>query len=115
MNTLYTIIGLFSLGAIIGIYLLTLVLQSKETPKAVVFVHGLFVVVALIMLIVYITKTTPAPIESLILFVLAALGGLVLAYRDFTGKKIPKWLAVLHGLAAVAGFAFLLVFTFINN
>ncbi|MCW3103114.1 MAG: hypothetical protein JWO09_1554 [Bacteroidetes bacterium] len=112
MNTLYTIIGLFALGAIIGIYLLTLVLQDKETPKAAAFVHGLFVVPAVIMLIVYITKNTPSPVESLVLFIIAALGGLVLIYRDLTGKKIPKWLAVVHGLAAVAGFAFLLVFTF---
>jgi peptidoglycan/LPS O-acetylase OafA/YrhL len=113
MNTLYTIIGLFALGAIVGIYLLTLVLQSKETPKAAVFVHGLFVAVALIMLIVYITKN-PGPMESLVLFILAALGGIVLVYRDLTGQKIPKWLAVVHGLAAVAGFAFLLVFTFMH-
>jgi hypothetical protein len=112
MNTLYTIIGLFALGAIVGMYLLTLVLQSKETPKAAVFVHGLFVVVALIMLIVYITKNTPSPIESLVLFIIAATGGLVMVFRDFTGKPIPKWLAVVHGLAAVAGFTFLLIFTF---
>ena len=112
MNILYTIIGLFALGAIIGIYLLTLVLQDKETPKAAAFIHGIFVVIALIMLIVYLTNHSPGPIESLVLFVVAALGGLVLIYRDLTGKKIPKWLAVVHGLAAVAGFAFLLIFTF---
>jgi zinc transporter ZupT len=112
MNTLYAIIGLFALGAIIGMYLLTLVLQNKETPKAAAFVHGLFVVIAVIMLVVYITKNTPGPIESLVLFIIAALGGLVLIYRDLTGKKIPKWLAVVHGLAAVTGFAFLLLFTF---
>ncbi|MES2590742.1 MAG: hypothetical protein V4608_02570 [Bacteroidota bacterium] len=112
MNTLYAIIGLFALGAIIGIYLLTLVLQSKETPKGVVFIHGIFVVIALVMLIVYTTKNSPGPVESLVLFILAALGGLVLVFRDFTGKKIPKWLAIVHGLAAVAGFGFLLFFTF---
>jgi zinc transporter ZupT len=112
MNTLYIIIGLFALGALIGMYLLTLVLQSKETPKAVSFIHGLFVVVAVVMLITYITKHSPSPIESLVLFILAALGGLILIYRDLTGKKIPKWLAIAHGLIAVTGFVFLLVFTF---
>jgi hypothetical protein len=107
---LYTIIGLFALGAIVGLYLLTLVLQSKETPKAVVLLHGLFVVVALVTLIVYTTKNTPGPVESLVLFIIAALGGIVVAYRDFTGKKIPRWLAVVHGLIAVTGFIFLVVF-----
>jgi hypothetical protein len=112
MTTLYTIIGLFALGAIVGLYLLTLVLKSKETPKAIVFVHGLFVVIALIMLIVYTTKNSPGPLESLVLFIIAAVGGIVVAFRDFTGKKIPKWLAVVHGLVAVTGFLFLLIFTF---
>jgi hypothetical protein len=50
--------------------------------------------------------------ESIVLFVMAALGGLVLIYRDMTGKSIPKWLAVGHGLIAVAGFIFLLIYTF---
>jgi peptidoglycan/LPS O-acetylase OafA/YrhL len=112
MNTIYAIIGLFALGAIIGMYLLALILQDKETPKAVALIHGGFVVIALVMLIVYITKNSPGPAESLVLFIIAALGGLVVAFRDFTGKKIPKWLAVVHGLVAVAGFIFLLVFAF---
>jgi peptidoglycan/LPS O-acetylase OafA/YrhL len=114
MNTLFIIIGLFALGAIIGMYLLAMVMKNKDTPKAVTFIHGLFVVVALIMLIVYITNHTPAPIESLVLFIIAALGGLVLVYRDIAGKKIPKWLAIVHGLVALTGFAFLLLYTFVR-
>ena len=112
MNTLYTIVGLFALGAIIGMYLLAMILQNKETPKGVVFIHGLFVVIALVMLIVYVTNHTPGPTESLVLFVIAAVGGLVVVYTDLTGKKIPKWLAVVHGLVAVTGFVYLLLYTF---
>jgi hypothetical protein len=111
MNTLYTIIGLFALGAIVGMYLLALVLQKKETSKPVAVIHGLFVAIALVMLIIYNSKN-PGPIESIVLFVIAALGGIVLFIRDITGKSIPKWLAIVHGLAAVAGFIFLLAFTF---
>jgi hypothetical protein len=40
------------------------------------------------------------------------LGGIVLFVRDITKKSIPKWLALVHGLVAVVGFIFLLVFTF---
>lgn len=112
MNTLYTIIGLFSLGAIIGIYLLTLILRDKKTPKAAALVHGLFVIAAVIMLIAYVGDNNPSPIESLVLFILAALGGIVLIYRDLTGKSLPKWLVIGHGVAAIAGFIFLLTFTF---
>ncbi len=112
MNTLYTIIGLFAVGALIGLYLLTLILKNKETPKAVTFIHGGFVVVALILLIIYLTKNKPGPVESVVLFALAAMGGIFLVYRDITGKKIPKWLAVAHGLLAITGFIFLLLYTF---
>jgi hypothetical protein len=111
MTMLYTIIGLFALGAIVGLYLLTLILQSKETPKAIVLLHGVFVVIALVMLIIYTTRNTPGPLESLVLFIIAAAGGLVVAYKDFTGQKIPRWLAVVHGVIALGGFIFLLAFT----
>lgn len=112
MNTLYAIIGIFAVGAMIGLYLLTLILQDKATPKGIAFTHGLFVVAAVIMLIIYISDHPPGPIESLIAFIVAALGGLIVFYRDITGKKIPKWLAVVHGLVAVTGFVLLIVFTF---
>ena len=111
MGTLYTTIGLFAAAAIAGIYLLAIILQDKETPKGITLIHGLFAAVAICLLIYYSTQNNPAPIESLVLFILAALGGFVVVFRDLTGKKIPKWLAVTHGLIAVVGFIVLLVFT----
>lgn len=111
MNTLYIIIGMFALGALIGMYLLALVLQKKETPKFVAFIHGAFVASALILLMVYNYKH-PGMIENIVLFVIAAVGGLALIVRDLTGRSLPKWLAVAHGLIAVAGFIFLLVSAF---
>jgi hypothetical protein len=112
MNTLYLIIGLFALGALIGMYLLALVLQKKETPKFVAIIHGAFVAAALVLLIDYATHEGPKPIESIVLFIVAALGGLTLFIRDMSGKTLPKWLAIGHGLIAVTGFIFLLVFAF---
>lgn len=112
MTLLYTIIALFALGAIIGMYLLALVLQKKETPKFVAFIHGLFVVAALLLLFYYNSERGPGLMESIILFVVAAVGGLVLIIRDLSGKSIPRWLAIAHGLIAVAGFVFLLAFAF---
>ncbi|MCE3227814.1 MAG: hypothetical protein K0S32_2365 [Bacteroidetes bacterium] len=114
MNTLYLIIGLFALGALIGIYLLTLVLQKKETPKFVAIIHGAFVIAALILLINYSMNEGPKPVESIVLFIVAALGGLILFIRDMSGKPLPKWLAIGHGLIAVAGFIFLLAFAFVK-
>lgn len=109
---LYSIIAIFALAAIMGMILLSHVLKSKETPKGVMIAHGLLAATGLVLLISYVFGDKPGPVESTVLFVIAALGGFILVARDLTGKAIPKWLAMVHGLVAVAGFILLLVFTF---
>lgn len=111
MTTIYTAIAIFGLAAIFGMYLISLVLRDKPTPKGVAIIHGLFAALGLVLLIVYSIGNTPAPIESLVIFCVAALGGFILFYKDITGK-IPKWLAIVHGLAAVTAYVFLLIFAF---
>lgn len=105
---------LFALAALLGGYLLTYVLQNKNTPKGIVFTHGPLAAVGLIILIVYALLYRPAPIVSIIIFILAALGGFTLVFRDITGKSIPKWLALGHGITAVIGFVCLIVFIFMK-
>jgi hypothetical protein len=51
-------------------------------------------------------------LESIIIFIVAGTSGIILNYRDITGKKVPKWFAVAHGLVAITGFTSLLVFAF---
>lgn len=102
----------FSLAALLGLYLLSFVLQNKNTPKGIAFIHGPLAGIGLIILIIYAFFNTPSPIVSITLFVLAALGGIMLIYRDLTGKAIPKWMAVGHGLTAIVAFIFLIYFTF---
>jgi hypothetical protein len=109
---IYTAIALFALAAILGILLLSYVLREKNTPKGIVFTHGPLAAAGLILLIVYALGNSPGPIESIVLFIIAALGGGILVYHDIMGKQIPKWLAVGHGLIAVTGFVFLLMFAF---
>jgi len=112
---LYTIIALFALAAIFGMTLLSYVLRGKETPKGVMVIHGLFAATALVLLIMYVFGNKPGPVESAVLFVIAALGGFIMMARDLTGKRIPKWLAVVHGLIAVAGFVLLIAYTVGNS
>jgi len=114
MSLLYTIIGLFALGAIIGMYLFTLILKDKAVPRSQSFMHGLFVLIALVLLVMYTHQNTPGPIESLVLFAIAAAGGIVLIYKDITGKRVPKWLALVQGMMALSGFVFLFAFAFNN-
>ena len=112
---LYTAIACFSLAAILGIILISYVLRNKPTPKGLAFIHGPIAAIGILLLIFYSFFNSPTPIESLILFIIAALGGFILIFRDLTGKSIPKWLAIIHGLIAVTAFAFLLVFVFVHT
>lgn len=112
MGIIYIAITVFGLTAILGMYLLSLILRKKETPKGAAIMHGLFAVVGLVLLVIYCIRTKPGPWESVIAFSVAAFGGFILGYRDITGKNIPKWLGVVHGLTAITGFAALLVFAF---
>jgi hypothetical protein len=108
---LYTIIAILALTAILGLTLLSFVLRDQKTPRLVTVLHGLFAATGLGFLIYYTMGEEPKPIESAVLLVIAALGGFIMVSRDLTGKSIPKWLAVTHGLIAVTGFIFLIVFT----
>lgn len=112
MELIYVAIALFSITAVLGLYLLVLVLQNKETPKGVAMGHGLLATTALVLVIIHTVKTGADLIQIIVLFAIAALGGFVLFARDITGKSLPKPLAVTHGLLAVSAFVFLLVYAF---
>src|SRR5688500_206589 len=104
---LYTAVGFFSLAAILGMTLAFYIFKDKETPKGIVFLHGPLAAAGLIILIIYALKDGPDPIESIILFTIAAMSGVVMFSRDITGRPVPKWLAAVHGLIAVCGFIML--------
>ena len=105
----------FSLAAFLGLILLTFVLKGKDTPRAVVLTHGPLAVTGLVLLLIYAFRHKPGPIEALIAFMIAALGGAILIIRDLTGKTIPKWLAVVHGMVAATGLVLLIIFVTNGN
>src|SRR4051812_42558790 len=101
---LYAAFGFIFIAVLLGLYLLSYVLQNKNTPKGIAFTHGPLAAIGLILLIIYALIYKPAPLISIIIFIMVAFGGMVLIYRDITGKSIPKWLAIGHGLSALIGF-----------
>jgi hypothetical protein len=109
---LMTAIVFFILAALLGLYLLTFVLENKNTPKGMAFTHGPLAVIGLVILIIYAFSHHPAPIVSIVLFILAAMGGLMLIYRDITGRSVPKWMAMGHGFIALLGLIFLIIYAF---
>jgi hypothetical protein len=109
---LISAVVLFSLAALLGVFLLTFVLRGKQTPKAVTFAHGPLAAAGLVLLIIHVFQHRPAPVASLLLFAIAAIGGFVLIALDLTRTSVPKWLALMHGTIAAAGLILLLRFTF---
>lgn len=107
----------FIFGAVIllGLFLLSYVLQSKDTPKAIAFIHGSLASVGLILLIIY-AYFNPSGllIASIVLFILAACGGALLIYKDITGQGVPKVLALGHGFLALTAFIILLLSFFVS-
>lgn len=101
MTVIFILFGLAALG---GIYLLSYILKDKKTPKGVALIHGsvgVFAVIFLLIASLYNHKL----VYSLVLFILAAIGGVVLFIYDLYGKTIPKSFALAHGLMAIAGLA----------
>lgn len=102
---------LFALAASLGFILLMYILGGKETPKAITILHGLFAFSGLIALILLALYSPYKLWLSVAIFVLAALGGFYLLFKDLT-SKIPKPVAVIHGLLALTGFIVLIFSVF---
>jgi hypothetical protein len=104
-------IVLFAAAALFGIGLAASVFRGKLPPVGLAVVHGLLAASGLVVLILTLMKATTAGTGgcALGLFVLAALGGFVLFGMHLKKKSIPGALVVVHALAAVAGFAVLVI------
>lgn len=108
---LYIVIALFAIAAIIGLLILKNWLTSSDTPRSVVYAHGIFAAVALVLMLVWVLQHKEDKLWlSIFLFAIAAVVGFYMFLKDLKGKFSPVWMAVLHGLVAVAGFLFLLFY-----
>src|SRR5512140_1435933 len=89
---------LFLVGAIFGIIVWTAIFKNRPTPKPAVYIHGLIVVIAFIILLIFAGTAAAgtAPVAAIVLFAIAAVGGLILFSQDMSKKTIPRWLAILH-------------------
>lgn len=106
----YLTIVLFGIAALFGVIILKNWLTSANTSRTVVYSHGAVAALALILLFVHVTRNPSTTLKTgLGLFVIAALGGFYMFFRDMKGKYSPTWMAVTHGLLAVAGVVSLLL------
>lgn len=109
---LYLAIALFGVAAILGAVLLVHLLQNNTIPKKLAMTHGIFASIGIVLLVIYATFNSPKPIVSIVIFILAAAGGITLVHKQLTGKPLPKLVAVGHGLLAIIGFITLVLFSF---
>jgi hypothetical protein len=108
---LYFVIVLFAVAAIIGLIILKNWLRSAHTSRGVVYAHGIFAAIALVLLLVWVLQHKEDNLWlSIFLFAIAAVAGFYMFVKDLNGKFSPIWLAVVHGLVAVAGFLLLIFY-----
>jgi hypothetical protein len=108
---LYGSVASFVLAAMLGLYMVAFLFRNKEIPKGIAFIHGPLAVVALVLLVLYaFYESRQADLAiSILLFVAAAAGGFVLFVRDLLRRPLPKWLAIVHALLAVAALSLVVV------
>jgi hypothetical protein len=105
------IIALFALAAVLGLVVFINWLGKKDAPKAVIYTHGFFAAAALVSLLYFAVQNPDNyPMVSLVLFVIGALGGFYLYYRDQVKKEKPLGVAVLHAGLGIVAFIMLLLF-----
>jgi hypothetical protein len=102
---------LFGLAALGGATMAALRLRGGNPPLGLAIVHGLGAAAGLVTLLVAVLAQGErgTATVSLVLFVVAALGGFFLIAKHLKGEVIPLGVVFLHGTLAVAGFVALLV------
>ena len=107
---LYVIIALFAIAAIFGLIILKNWLTSQDTSRSTVYTHGIFAALGLAFLLIYYFQNEAKALQtSIILFLIAAIAGFYMFFRDLKGKMSPNWLAIVHGLVALAAFVFVVL------
>jgi len=106
MTIIYTTLVIFGLTTILGLYLSSLVIRFKQTPKVVIVVHGILSMAGFILLLFY----CPGTVIITLFFMVATICGVILLYQDLTGAKFTKWLCYAHGIMTIAGLVLLLIY-----
>jgi hypothetical protein len=114
MSTLQIAAILFALAAVGGIVLATIRMKGANPPLGLAAIHGTAAAAGLVTLAIAVLGPglSGLPLWSLIVFVIAALGGFVMLATHLKGKLIPIGLVGIHATAAVVAFVMLLIAAF---
>jgi hypothetical protein len=111
----YLPVVLFAIAAIGGLTLAAMKFMGRKLPMPLALGHGLFAAAGLVTLILNVirVRTNMLMDVSLLLFLVAAIGGFALFSLQLMKKRQPNMLIAAHGLGAVISFAILLYATFV--
>ena len=102
---------LIAVAAVFGLYMAVQHFKGRTPPKVgVAIVHGLLAVSGVIVLLLGVWEIGfgTAHTWALVLFGVAALGGLYLVSHHMRQRPLPNGVIVIHGLVAVVAFLVLL-------
>jgi hypothetical protein len=105
--------ALFALAALGGATLATLHFRGRSPlPMPLALLHGLLAATGLVVLIIAAMQPGFGGLAmvSLVIFLLAALGGFYLFSFQLRGLPLPSAMVLAHGSAAVIAFVLLLAF-----
>ena len=113
---LQTSTALFAVAALGGAVMAVIRFGGKPHPPSwLAMLHG-FLAASALTLLVYAAFAMSVPrlaVLALVLFLAAALGGVVLNLRfHLNAIPLPKWLVLVHAAVAVLGFVCMLVVSF---
>lgn len=101
----------FAVAALVGLTMAIAVFKGRFPPVSSAVIHGLLAATGLVLLIIAVGVhgVTGAPKWALGFFLVAALGGFVLAFGFHARKKnLPPGFVAGHAVIAVIGFLLLL-------
>jgi hypothetical protein len=103
---------LFLFAAVFGAIVLLAILKNRTTPKPLVVIHGSLGGIGLLVMLTYlaIVQITPLLMIGVSLLLIAIALGFTVFGIDIGEKSIPKWLAILHPLFAIAGVIVLIIY-----
>jgi glucose uptake protein GlcU len=109
-------VALFTVAALIGLYMATQHFKGRTPPPVwAAVLHGLLAVSGAVVLLLGVMSTGFGTVHSwaLVLFVVAALGGLYLVSFHIRRQPLPGAVVVIHGMVAAVAFLILVVAVFL--
>lgn len=103
---------LLLIGIVFGVGLLISLAESKPLNKTLLYLHGTVVLTAIVLMAIYLLLFSASPLllASLMLLLMAAIGGFTLFTLGKKGRAIPIWLTIAHPLFAMFGVICLIVY-----